>query len=100
MDVTCDDGIGHTLWLCTEEDSKFFEKEFESVPHTYIADGHHRAASAFNVGKLRKQRALEKGEEVKGDEPFNYFMAIHFPESILKIFDYNRVVKSLNSLTP
>ena len=65
----------------------------------YIADGHHRAASAYNVGKMRRDRAIESGVEVKGDEPFNYYMAIHFPASQLKIYDYNRVVKSLNGLT-
>ena len=94
-----EDGIGHTLWQCSQEDSQFFEKEFLTVPNTYIADGHHRAASAFNVGKLRIKRAEEKGEKVNGNEPFNYFMAIHYPESYLRVYDYNRVVKSLNSLT-
>ena len=98
-DVTCDDGVSHTLWKCTTEDSTFFSEEFKNIPHTYIADGHHRAASAYNVGKKRRDQAIAEGIEVTGDEPFNFFMAIHYPESFLKIMDYNRVLKSLNDLT-
>jgi uncharacterized protein (DUF1015 family) len=87
------------LWLCSQDDSNFFEKAFEALPCTYIADGHHRAASSFNVGKLRREEAKEKGVEITGEEPFMYFMAIHYPESNLKILDYNRVLKSINDLT-
>lgn len=53
-DVTCDDGVRHVLWKCTVEDSAFFQAEFEKIPYTYVADGHHRTAAAFNVGKARK----------------------------------------------
>lgn len=49
------DGTEHLLWLCSPGDSEFFEKAFENVPTMYIADGHHRAASAYNVGKIRRE---------------------------------------------
>jgi uncharacterized protein (DUF1015 family) len=94
-----DDATQHVLWLCSPADSKYFEKAFEKIPETYIADGHHRAASAFNVGTLRRKQALEQGKSVTGEEPFMFFMAIHYPESNLKIMDYNRVLKSLNGMT-
>jgi uncharacterized protein (DUF1015 family) len=51
------DDTNHVVWLCSVEDSKFFSQRFEEIPCTYIADGHHRAASAFNVGKMRKKAA-------------------------------------------
>jgi uncharacterized protein (DUF1015 family) len=51
------DETDHTVWLCSTEDSAFFSKEFDGIPCTYIADGHHRAASAFNVGKMRREAA-------------------------------------------
>lgn len=98
-DVVTDDGVGHTLWKCSPEDSTFFSEEFAQIPHVYIADGHHRAASAYNVGKMRRDKAIAAGQEVTGEEPFNFFMAIHYPESNLKIMDYNRVLKTLNELS-
>lgn len=69
------------------------------IDHTYIADGHHRTAAAYNLGKKRRQRAIEKGINISGEEDFNYFMAIHYPSRRLKIMDYNRVIKSLNGLS-
>jgi uncharacterized protein (DUF1015 family) len=93
------DDTDHVLWLCSKEDSEFFSNEFEKIPATYIADGHHRAASAFNVGKMRIEAAKAQGQELRGDEPFMFFMAIHYPETNLKILDYNRVLRSLNGLT-
>ena len=53
-DVTTDDGVQHALWQISADDSNYFQEEFEKIPHTYIADGHHRAASAYNVGKQRR----------------------------------------------
>jgi len=97
--VTCEDGVQHIVWLCSEDDSKFFCTKFESISHLYVADGHHRTAAAYNVGKIRRDAALEAGQEVTGEEPFNYFMSIIYPDSQLKIMDYNRVLKSLNGLT-
>ena len=65
---------------------------FDDVDNLYIADGHHRSASAVKVG-LRKREEIKK---FTGDEEFNYFMAAIFPDNDLKIFDYNRVIKDLN----
>ena len=93
------DDTDHVLWLCSPEDSEFFSKEFTKIPATYIADGHHRAASAFNVGRMRRESAKAQGHELTGDEPFMFFMAIHYPETNLKIMDYNRVLRSLNGLS-
>lgn len=53
-DVTCDDGVRHVLWRCSLDEAASLEVEFAKIPNTYIADGHHRAASAFNVGKMRR----------------------------------------------
>lgn len=98
--VTEHDGIVHVLWKCSKEDSLMFTQGFESIECTYIADGHHRAASAFNVGKLRKEKAKEEeAKDLTGEEPFMFFMAIHYPESNLQIMDYNRVLKTLNGLS-
>jgi uncharacterized protein (DUF1015 family) len=80
-------------------ESEFFIKSFANVPATYVADGHHRTQAAFNVGKLRKERALAAGKEVTGEEDFNFFMAIHYPDNNLKIMEYNRVLKTLNGLS-
>lgn len=60
-DVTTHDGIGHAIWQVSKDDSNFFQNEFVHIPHTYIADGHHRAASAFNVGKARREKAKAEG---------------------------------------
>ena len=53
-DVTCDDEVGHTLWKCSVEDSEFFVEQFGQIPALYVADGHHRTAAAYNVGKMRR----------------------------------------------
>ena len=74
-------------------------EQFASIQALYVADGHHRTAAAFNVGKLRKQRALDAGQEVTGDEPFNFFMTLFYPADNLLILDYNRVLKSLNDMS-
>ena len=98
-DVTCDDQVRHVLWQCSAEDSAFFCDTFANIQALYVADGHHRTAAAFNVGKLRKQRALDAGLEVTGEEPFNYFMTLFYPADNLLILDYNRVLKSLNDMS-
>ena len=64
-----------------------------------MADGHHRSAAAYNIGKLRRDQAKSKGL-VTGEEDFNYFMSILYPAEQLQIMDYNRVLKTLNDLTP
>jgi uncharacterized protein (DUF1015 family) len=92
-DFVADDGIQHTIWIVNDEKiadriTQFFEKE---IPVTYIADGHHRAASAAKVRKALGASAQEGAD---------YFLTTLFPSSQLQIMDYNRVVKDLNGLTP
>ena len=87
------DGISHMLWLIDDEGIiEIIKAVFEDITSLYIADGHHRSASACKVGLKRR---LEK-PDYTGDEEFNFFMAVIFPDRDLKIFDYNRVVKDLN----
>jgi len=95
-DCTTDDEVRHVLWRCTEEESAQFVSEFGKIPALYVADGHHRTAASYNVGKIREQEAKDAGKEVTGEEPFNYFMTLFFPAKVLKIYDYNRVLKDLN----
>ena len=90
------DGFGHKLWVISDQqDIDTVTKEFAKMPSLYIADGHHRSAAAALVG-AEKARL---NPEHKGDEEYNYFMAVCFPASQLTILDYNRVVKDLNGLT-
>lgn len=89
----------HVLWRCSVEDSAFFVQQFEQIPALYVADGHHRTAAAYNVGKLRRQAAIDAGEQVTGEEPFNFFMTLFYPADNLLVLDYNRVIKSLNDMT-
>ena len=98
-DVTCEDAVRHVLWKCSQEDSAFFIEQFESIPAMYVADGHHRTAAAYNVGKMRREAALEAGQEVTGEEPFNFFMTLFYPADNLLVLDYNRVIKSLNDMS-
>jgi uncharacterized protein (DUF1015 family) len=92
-DFVADDGIGHTLWLMDDPaDISAIQKAFAGLDYLYVADGHHRTASAAKVGLLRRER----NPGYTGDEEFNFFMAVIFPDNQLKIFDYNRVVKDLN----
>lgn len=95
-DMVTSDGIGHTLWPITDDDTVAALSElFGEIPELYIADGHHRSASAYKVGMKRR----EENPDYTGDEEFNFFMAVVFPDNDLKIFDYNRVVKDLNGLS-
>ncbi|MDO4544674.1 MAG: DUF1015 family protein [Bacillota bacterium] len=96
-DLTSEDGIRHTLWVIKEKDTTDNLSElFEQIPALYIADGHHRSASACKVGLKRR----EENPDYTGQEEFNFFMAVIFPDNDLKIFDYNRVVKDLNGNSP
>jgi len=97
--VVTEDTFEHSLWQVPLEESEEILKEFSSMGATYVADGHHRCAAAANVGKRRRERALEEGKEVTGDEPFNYFMSILYPSDNLKVLDYNRVINTFNDLT-
>jgi uncharacterized protein (DUF1015 family) len=99
IDVTTDDGVRHSLWKCSREETTELVSAFSNIPCTYIADGHHRAASAYNVCKLRKERAEKAGLSVDPSDDCNFFLAIHFPDNQLRIMDYNRVLKDLNGRT-
>jgi len=96
--IADEDGFGHHFWVVEDMDTnKKLEKLFlEKVPCTYVADGHHRTAAAARIGIERK----EKNSGHTGNEEYNFFMAVHFPDNQLKIIDYNRVVKDLNGNTP
>jgi uncharacterized protein (DUF1015 family) len=95
-DFVSDDGIGHTLWLMDNpEDITRIQDAFAGMRYLYVADGHHRTASAAKVGLLRR----EQFPDFSPEDEFNYFMTVIFPDNQLKIFDYNRVVKDLNGLS-
>lgn len=90
------DGFGHSFWIIDQaEDIEFITKAFADMPALYIADGHHRSAAAALVGAEK----AKQNPNHKGDEEYNYFMAVCFPANQLTIIDYNRVVKDLNGLT-
>lgn len=92
-DFVAEDGIRHTVWATDDEAvCGQIEKAFCDTEALYIADGHHRAASAVKVG-LKKR---EENPNYKGDEEFNYFLSVIFPANSLKILDYNRLLKDLN----
>ncbi len=91
------DGFGHKLWVVSDdEDIKVITERFAKMPNLYIADGHHRSAAAALVGAEK----AKQNPNHRGDEEYNYFMAVCFPASQLTILDYNRVIKDLNGLTP
>ena len=90
------DGFRHRFWIVeSADDIKTITEEFAKMPALYIADGHHRSAAAALVGAEKAQQ----NPAHRGDEEYNYFMAVCFPASQLTILDYNRVVKDLNGLT-
>ncbi len=90
------DGFGHTFWLIEDEAKiKRITEIFATIPSLYIADGHHRSAAAALVGDEKRRQ----NPNHKGNEEYNYFMAVCFPDDQLTIIDYNRVVKDLNGLT-
>ncbi|MEG1539218.1 MAG: DUF1015 domain-containing protein [Muribaculaceae bacterium] len=95
-DFVAPDGFGHHFWKIDDDATIAHITElFAAIPHLYIADGHHRTAAAALVGK---EKALQNPHHT-GEEEYNYFLAVCFPESHLKIIDYNRVVKDLNGLS-
>ena len=92
-DFVSDDGIRHQVWKISEKGAVDTIKEaFETIGAIYIADGHHRAASAVKVGLKRRQ----ENPNYTGNEEFNYFLSVLFPDEQLMILPYNRVVKDLN----
>lgn len=98
--ITEDDKMEHILWKCTKEESEVICKLFQKVPTLYIADGHHRCASACTYAKQRREETLKSGKALTGEEDFNYFMSIIYPCSQIFIDDYNRLLKTLNDKKP
>ena len=95
-DFTAEDGITHRLWVIDNtDDVERIRQEFEQVETIYIADGHHRCASAVRVSQMRR----DAHPDYSGEEQFNYFLSVLFPDDQLMIMDYNRVVRSLNGLS-
>ncbi|HOB27721.1 MAG TPA: DUF1015 family protein [Bacteroidales bacterium] len=95
-DFTANDGVGHHFWVINEKEiNEKIQKLFAQMPALYVADGHHRTAAAALVGKEKR----EQHPNFTGNEEFNYFMAVAFPDNQLTIIDYNRVVKDLNGLS-
>ncbi|MCR4650805.1 MAG: DUF1015 family protein [Lachnospiraceae bacterium] len=89
FDFVSEDGIGHMVWVIDDDkDIEFVEEAFASMNAIYIADGHHRCASACRVGEQRHEDGVDKESD--------YFLSVLFPENQLKIMDYNRVVRDLN----
>ena len=96
-DFTTDDGFGHHFWVISDEATiAKITAEFDHIPSLYIADGHHRTAAAALVGNEK----AKNNPVHRGDEEYNYFLAVAFPASHLKIIDYNRLVKDLNGMSP
>ncbi len=96
-DFTAPDGFGHHFWVISDpEQISTITEEFAKMPSMYIADGHHRSAAAALVGH---EKAMQNASHT-GNEEYNYFLAVAFPQSHLQIIDYNRLVKDLNGLTP
>jgi uncharacterized protein (DUF1015 family) len=96
-DFTTTDKVRHTLWVVKDKKTvQLIASRFNSIKNIYIADGHHRSASSALLGKIK--RSTKKN--YTGEEAFNYYLGVFFPESQLKIYDYNRIVKDLNNLSP
>ncbi len=96
-DFTAPDGFGHHFWVVDDETmTERITKDFDKIPYLYIADGHHRTAAAALVGNEKARM----NPQHRGDEEYNYFLAVAFPASHLKIIDYNRLVRDLNGLSP
>ena len=95
-DFTADDGVRHRVWVIDDVDSiEAIYSGFKDTADIYIADGHHRAASAVKVGLKRRA----ENEHRSGDEEYNFFLSVLFPDSELMIMDYNRVIKDLGKYT-
>lgn len=96
-DFVAEDGFGHHFWVIDDQATiDAITDAFAKIPYLYIADGHHRSAAAALVGNEKARL----NPDHRGDEEYNYFLAVAFPASHLKIIDYNRVVRDLNGLSP
>jgi uncharacterized protein (DUF1015 family) len=93
-DFTAPDGVRHTIWRIA--DSESWVEAFGLIPLAYVADGHHRSASAWRAGKERRSA----NPRHTGNEEYNWFLAVLFPQNQLRILPYNRLVKDLNGLSP
>ncbi len=94
-DFTSKDGIRHTVWIVPEKYNENIINEFSKIKHLYIADGHHRAASAARARNVKQ----ENNKKHTGQEEYNYFISVIFPAEQLNILPYNRVVSDLNNLS-
>ena len=94
-DFIAEDGVRHEVWLLDEGKTGEVVEIFKAIPALYIADGHHRCASAARVGEMRRRQR----PGYSGNEEFGFFLAVVFPEDQLEILDYNRAVADLNGLT-
>lgn len=96
-DFVAPDGFGHHFWVIdSPQQIATITEQFAAMPSLYIADGHHRTAAAALVGNEK----AKSNPDHTGEEEYNYFLAVAFPASHLKIIDYNRVIKDLNGLSP
>ncbi len=95
-DFTSPDGIKHTLWVVNDDSKiKVIQDEFKKMDALYVADGHHRSASASNVARMRKG----ENKSHTGNEEYNFFLSVIFPAKQMYIMDYNRVIKDLNGMS-
>ncbi len=94
-DFVAEDSVRHTVWVSSDEANLRIEEAFLKTDALYIADGHHRAASAVKVGVMKR----EEKPNYTGNEEFNFFLSVIFPANSLKILDYNRLVKDLNGMS-
>ncbi|MFQ5659369.1 MAG: DUF1015 domain-containing protein [Gammaproteobacteria bacterium] len=96
-DFTADDRVRHRLWVIKHQKTiGTIIEEFKKMPATYVADGHHRTAAAALAGNDLKG----ENPQHSGDEEYNFFLAVHFPDNQLSILDYNRVIRDINGLDP
>lgn len=95
VDITADDGVQHAIWpVCDQADIDTITNTFDDMDAIYIADGHHRSAAGSRVAAMRK----EANPNHTGDESYNYFLSVVFPDNQMMILDYNRVVTDLNGM--
>ncbi len=95
-DFTTTDKVRHTLWVVNDKKTvELIAKRFAGIPNIYIADGHHRSASSALLGKIKRSSL----RSYTGQEAFNFYLGVFFPEDQLRIYDYNRIVKDLNGLS-
>lgn len=96
-DFTASDGVQHTVWKI--DASADYVAALSSVPAFYVADGHHRAASAWRAGKARREQMTANGQQPTGDEESDWFLTVLFPAQQLNVLAYNRIIKDLNGMT-